>query len=290
MACGSGARELRAIAADVLPIFSYFDFTNLDLKVVKCGNASCSSGNAITTLDADGSVGTHTSIAVAADDLPIISYYDDTNGNLKVVKCGTADCASDNTVSTVDSAGDAGQYSSIAIGIDNLPVISYMKDTTFYYYLKVVKCGNASCSSGNSIITLDAADVGWYTSIAMGADDLPIVSYYDYANGYLKVVKCGKADCSEGTGALHHGFDLGQLISVSMVGGVLTIITSGNRGLIQVVNITGKMVFQSLVSKHGRFEIPGLVQGIYFVRVVPEPGREMTSAKGGFVHKVSILE
>lgn len=43
--------------------------------------------------DSDGSVGSQTSIAIRDNGLPIISYRDATNGNLKVFSCGDPKCA-----------------------------------------------------------------------------------------------------------------------------------------------------------------------------------------------------
>ena len=47
------------------------------------------------------------------------------------------------TLITVDSTGDVGEGSSIAIGADGLPVVSYFDTGTFD--LKVAHCGNATC-------------------------------------------------------------------------------------------------------------------------------------------------
>ena len=45
-----------------------------------------------TTVDSGGNVGSHTSITLGADGLPVISYYDVTNLDLKVAKCINAAC------------------------------------------------------------------------------------------------------------------------------------------------------------------------------------------------------
>jgi hypothetical protein len=207
------------IGMDGMPVISYYDVTNGDLKVAKCGNASCSSGNTITTVDSGGDVGYYTSITIGTDGLPVISYWDFTNGDLKVAKCGNASCSSGNTITTIDSGGWVGLNTSIIIGTDSMPVISYYDGTNGD--LKVVKCGNASCSSGNTITTIDSGgSVGSDTSITIGTDSLPVISYYDFTNADLKVAKCGNASCSSGN----------TLTTVDN-GGSWTSITIGTDGL-----------------------------------------------------------
>ena len=77
-----------------------------------------------TTVDSGGNVGSHTSITLGADGLPVISYYDLTNLDLKVAKCMNAACTGASTVTTVDSLGNVGRYTSITLGAYGLPVIS----------------------------------------------------------------------------------------------------------------------------------------------------------------------
>src|SRR5262245_54436902 len=77
------------------------------------------------TVDSTGDVGSSTSIAIKQGliGLPIISYSDNTNGDLKVVSCGNASCTSGNIINTVDSTGSVGYNSSIAIMPSGLPII-----------------------------------------------------------------------------------------------------------------------------------------------------------------------
>jgi len=188
-----------AVGADGLPAIAYYDQSNGNLKLAKCGNPACSAANTITTIDSEGDVGRHTAIAIGADGLPVISYYDASNGNLKVLKCGNTACNTNNAITTVDDGevGNVGQWTSIKIAGDGLPVISYYDASSGD--LKVAKCGNASCSAGNTLFAVDAiGNVGYFTSMAIGADGLPIISYYDLTNTALKVARCGNPSCTSG--------------------------------------------------------------------------------------------
>jgi hypothetical protein len=193
-----------AIGADGFPVISYLDWSNGNLKVAKCGDASCTAGYAtLNVVDSSADdVGQFTSIAIGMDGFPVISYYDWTNGDLKVAKCEDASCTSV-TRNTVDSTGDVGGYSSIAIGTDGLPVISYYDFTNGN--LKVAKCADASCLPGLAILSAvdSGGDVGEYTSITIGADGFPVISYFDFTNSNLKVAKCGNLSCTPASATLN---------------------------------------------------------------------------------------
>jgi len=189
--------QSNSIALDTsdIPVIAYRDSTNQDLKVVKCGNTTCSSGNIITTVDSDDAVGLEPSIILDVNNIPIISYFDETNSDLKVVKCGNASCSSGNLITTVDSSDSVGRHSSIALDSSDIPVISYADDTNGA--LKVVKCSNTSCSSGNTITTVDSTISNFVdTSLAIDSTGLPVIAYRDFSGALLKVVKCGNSSCS----------------------------------------------------------------------------------------------
>jgi hypothetical protein len=192
---GVGSHTSITIGADGLPLVSYYDATNSDLKVLHCGNAACSAGNTVTPLDSAGYVGKDTSIAIGADGLGLISYLDITNSDLKVAHCSNTACTAA-TRTTLDSGGTVGSYTSITIGADGLGLISFYDATNTN--LRVAHCINTACTAAGFIIPDSADDVGRYTSITIGADGLPLVSYYDYTNGNLKVLHCGNAVCSSG--------------------------------------------------------------------------------------------
>ena len=176
------------IAGDGLGLIAYWDIGNLDLKVLHCGNQLCNSGNTITSVDMGGDVGGYSAIITGADGLGLIAYYDNTNGDLKVLHCGNPSCNAGNTTTFVDTNGIVGLYPSITVGPDGLGLISYQDQTNLD--LKLLHCGNQSCNAGNASATIDAAgDVGQYSSITIGSDGLALISYYDQSSADLKVIK-----------------------------------------------------------------------------------------------------
>jgi hypothetical protein len=61
--------------------------------VVKCNDIACAPGGEIlTTIDSAGMVGAFTSLAIGTDSVPVISYGDQTNFDLKVARCSNASC------------------------------------------------------------------------------------------------------------------------------------------------------------------------------------------------------
>lgn len=215
-----------AIGADGRPVISYSDSTNGNLKVVRCTTAACQSSSRVTVDNSSNDVGSFSAIAIGADGLPIMSYYDTTAGNLKVAKCTIASCSTA-TISTVDaSASDVGKWSAIAIGADGRAVISYYNATSGS--LKVAKCGSAACDGLLVITTLDnpSNSVGEFTDIAIGNDGLPVISYYDATAGSLKVAKCANTTCSAAASITTVNPDGGQFSSIAIAPDGLPIISS----------------------------------------------------------------
>ena len=199
-----------AIGTDNNPIISYFEGSpGFNLRTLHCTTPSCSGFSAPSIIDTTGVVGTWTSIAVPADGMPVISYRDDTLGGLKVIKCANTACTFASSTEKVDADSKAGRYTSIAIGNDGLPVMSYFFLSS--NDLKLLHCKNADCTMRDAPVVLDKrAFAGEWNDIAIGKDTCPIVSYYDGSNGNLRVVHCTSVDCQTFDGIIEVDGTRGQ--------------------------------------------------------------------------------
>lgn len=151
-------------------------------------------GTVDTNLEGSGEFA---SMAQGSDGLPIHAYYDSYTSGFKVAKCSIADCSIGNQLTVVDNTPSAGITSSIAIGIDGSPIISYYVSSQGL--LKILKCGNLACSAGNTISTVDQGVVGIHSSMVIAPDGKPSVVYSDFRAGYrMKYMHCGTSDCSSG--------------------------------------------------------------------------------------------
>lgn len=177
------------IGGDGLGLVTYSPFRKLD--VAHCSNLACSSSTN-TEIDGAGEVGEWSSITTGNDGLGLISYLDRTNGALKVAHCSNAACTSA-TTGTIDT-GDTGGFTSIAIGSDGLGVVTYEPPQTNTGPVKVAHCSNVECSAAT--VTTLYADGLFGTADAVGVDGLPLVAYYDEANGRLGVVHCSNVFCT----------------------------------------------------------------------------------------------
>jgi hypothetical protein len=182
-----------AVGADGLPLVSYLDNANADLQVAHCADLACASSTT-TAFDTANNTGFYTSLTVGADGLGLVSYRDASAGTLRVAHCDNVACNAA-TLSTVDASGLEGEYSSVTVGVDGLGVISYRDGTGAKQDLKVAHCANVTCSTATAVTVDTPGDVGWNTSITIGSDGLPFVSYRDVDGNQVKGLHCPNVFC-----------------------------------------------------------------------------------------------
>ncbi len=219
--------------ASGFPVISYYDLTNLDLKLVHCNDANCAGNNDNPqTVDngGTGDVGRFTSLRLDAAGNPVISYYDFTAGDLKLAHCSDANCSGTKSIQVVDNSNvgtpKVGEHTSLALDAAGNPVISY-RDVTGTN-LKLAHCNDANCAGGDeSLLTVDnTGSVGSYTSLKLTAAGLPVISYRDATNGDLKLAKCTDANCATKTlETVDSTGDVGEYTSLALDAAGLPVIS-----------------------------------------------------------------
>ena len=149
-------------------------------------------------------VGQHVSLALhPVTGAPYVSYYDASHKDLRMAKYVSSggNCGPHNTWSCeiVDSAGDVGKYSSIAIDpTDNLPIISYYDATN-----RALKLAVRTVFSWQfkTIYDPDLVSAGLFTSMKLGSVDKIRIAFYvsnlmgDDSLWYAKYVGGGTGNC-----------------------------------------------------------------------------------------------
>lgn len=180
----------------------------------------------VDTLHGSAGTGEYASIAIGQDGLPLVAYYDQGNGDLRLLRCADAGCAVSTSVA-VDTVGNVGQWPSLTVRNDGRPAISYYDVGNSA--LKVAICADAACTTAATFTVDNAADVGKYSAIVndWGINPQGItVVYYDATNRNLKAAACGfGASCAAPTVVTVAATgDVGQWAAVTVDGyGFLTI-------------------------------------------------------------------
>jgi hypothetical protein len=199
----------------------------------------------IDTIDGDETIDVGQYVSVAIDprnDRPYISYYDATNGDLRVAKhvesggnCGPGDSWS---CETVDSAGDVGKFSSIAIYTGTYP-FTWKVGVSYYdadaYALKYAQYTWSQPLLAHKWITYTIHSgsmvnkYGLYTSLKFDPTGTPHISYHrsappspsNDALAYAHRVGSG-GNCGPGSdwecGVVDSGSGVGRYTSLSLYG------------------------------------------------------------------------
>jgi len=122
---------------------SYYDVTNQTLKIGQCQNNECSSFPYKFPIINELNLETPSSITKGLDGNLLISYFDYSNNQKRIIHCNDADCR--RTVNFVlDSGFIPGKSNSISIGMDGFGLITYSDLTNGQ--LKVAHCTNYFCN------------------------------------------------------------------------------------------------------------------------------------------------
>ncbi len=131
-------------------------------------------------VDSSGDVGAYNSLTVSAAGTKYITYYDNTNGDLKLAQQSSG--GSSWSTSTIDNStsADIGQYNSVAVSGTAL-YVSYYDDVND----NLMHATNVSGAWVKT--TVDATnDVGSFSSIAVGDTGRIHICYYDATNLRLR--------------------------------------------------------------------------------------------------------
>jgi hypothetical protein len=195
-AADGGSQVDGAVGVDGLAVFAHND--GGALHMTHCENVACTES---TTSEVDASlydVAKFPGVAIGTDGFPVISHQNVTNGALRLTRCSDVACTSGTSSDIDDPAGGAGNYSSLAIGVDGFPIISHRDEATGG--LRVTHCDDAACSTSTSAVVDDPSDDLRSTSIAIGVDGLAVVVANDSDNDTLRVAHCSTIDCATATG------------------------------------------------------------------------------------------
>lgn len=165
--------------------------------------------HSIEVVDSDGYAGWDNALILDDNGYPVVAYsYKPTitgdPTSLKILRCGDADCAGTNSIRTLDQ-GQILSGLSLALDGNSFPVIAYLlKQTTGNNELKILHCNDANCDGGDeSIVTIGVAEL-FKTSLALGSDGNPIVSYTSDLNLDVKnrliLLHCDDPSCAPDSG------------------------------------------------------------------------------------------
>ena len=180
-------------------------------------------------VDATGNVGQYASVAIdPVNNTTYVSYYDSTHNDLRMAKYvgSGGNCGPNNDWSceTVDSAGDVGKYSSIAVDpTDNYPIIAYYDASNGALKLAI---GSGVGWIFKTIHDPLIGSAGWYASLKLDSTGKTHIAYYinNFPAGslwYVKHVGGGAGNCGGNDyqcDSIDSGNQMGKYASLALDG------------------------------------------------------------------------
>lgn len=202
------------------PRISFYDEGAKDLKFAYCDeNCTQSAQWNSLTIDSSDDVGQHTSLAIDDSGAMHITYYDESNKDLRYAYCASGCTSAPNwNTTTIDSNKEVGEYSSIQLE-NGSPRVAYYreKNANLRYATCESSCTNANNWTKSNIDT--NGKTGQFSSLFLEDGTKPRVSYYRESSKNLKFAACD-ADCNDSdnwnTVTVHSSGDVGQYSSLTI--------------------------------------------------------------------------
>lgn len=147
-------------------ISSYQSFSTtgqLDLRIAHCNDSICNGATVTMPDTASGDdVGKYSSLVLDAGGRPVVAYFNESNGMLKIMHCDDANCAGGGEA-IIPLVVGGGRGTSIALDTDGHPVIAFYDQTDAD--LNIIHCANPFCfafAPVGGIAQLPDADVAAY--------------------------------------------------------------------------------------------------------------------------------
>lgn len=143
---GDQGKHASMVVVGTKVFIAYFELP-LNLKLAVCATGGCGAPT-IRTLDTTGASGLFTSIAISADNAPIVAYAQAQNlndfsagGTVRVVKCNRNagnTCDMPSAPALVQPSGTSVPGTAIAVGADGMPVVGVA-------YNQLLRCVSPEC-------------------------------------------------------------------------------------------------------------------------------------------------
>lgn len=181
---GPGSYRFGAIASNAnRTVVSYYSDTDTSLRVAEYSGFPPTYSPADwpwTTVDNTADVGKYTSIALDNSNNIYVSYFDETNADLKFARRISGFWST----AIVDSAGSVGWDTSIALNASNNPRISYYDITN-----QDLKFGFSNGGAWTVSTLESSGNVGEYSHLVYDNSNNPHIVYYDRTNSRIRWAK-----------------------------------------------------------------------------------------------------
>ena len=208
-----------AVEVDALdfPTAAFGTFSD-DLNVVRCGNVTCTSKTVSQPICEDVGNCTegfvyHVSLELRAG-LPVLLYARNANfPDLELLNCSNADCSGHQSFRRRSPSATTFSPALALDGADLPRIVSWASDE-----LRVLTCGDTTCSSATTSHAPVQENVGGWMDIAVRSNGRPVIAYYDSLLTALRVLDCGNTTCTSGNvnTVVDNRGDVGKHISIVM--------------------------------------------------------------------------